>query len=98
MKELQIYAENHDAILDHEYDFTIGDDVSTLKYSQNVEWGEPGKLVLTLVDDGDGLSFIFPDKKPINLDYAEARELYIMLSMNSDSRIEIRQSEIIKTI
>jgi hypothetical protein len=98
MEELQVYAENSDAVLDHDYDLTTGGAVSTLKYSNSTEWAEPGKLALTMVDDGNGLSFRFPDKKSINLDYSEAREMLIMLSMNSDTRIEIRQSQIIKTI
>lgn len=99
MEELQVYVENNmGSSLEHDYNLTTGGAVSTLKHSQNVEWTEPGKTALTLTDDGNGVKLKFPDKKIIELDYNEAREALIVLMMNMDSRIEIRHSEIIKTI
>jgi len=99
MEELQVHVENNiGGTLDYDYDLTTGGAVSTLKYSDHKDWTCGGQTALTLVDDGNGISIKFPDKKSMNLDYAEAREVLVMLMMHMEGKIEIRKSELIKTI
>ena len=98
MEELQVYVQNIGEILDYEYDLTIEDAVSTLKYSNHQDWTVAEETALILVDDGNGISIKFPDKKKMNLDYCEAREVFIILMMFIEDKIEIRKSETIKTI
>jgi hypothetical protein len=98
MEKLQVYVENskHEP-LEYDYDLEIGACLMNLKFSQNPEWSCGGQTALTITDDGDGLSVKFPDRKAIALSYAEARELFIALSMSVTDKIEIKKSEIIKT-
>lgn len=48
------------------------------------------------VDDGDGLAIKLRNKK-LNLDYAEAAELFMLLMHNIDTSYEFRESKIIKS-
>ena len=99
MEELQVHVQNNfDGSLDYDYDLTIEGAVDTLKYSHHKDWTCGGQTALTLADDGNGISIKFPDKKSINLDYNEAREVLVMLMVHMDEKIEIRKSEIIKSI
>ena len=99
MEKLQVYVENSkDEPLEYDYDLELGACLIKLNYSNNAEWACKEENALTITDDGNGLSIKFPDKKPINLLYSEARELIIALTMSVTDRIEIRKSEIIKTI
>lgn len=99
MEKLQVYVENSKSEpLEYDYDLEVGACLIKLNFSDNPEWTCGGQTALTITDDGDGLSIKFPDKKPINLEYSEARELIIALTMSVTDKIEIRKSEIIKTI
>jgi len=98
MEKLQVYVENSKGEpLEHDYDLEMGACLINLKYSDNADWTCGGQTAISITDDGDGLSLKFFDKKPINLEYSEARELIIALSMSVTDKIEIRKSEIIKT-
>jgi hypothetical protein len=99
MEDLQVYVQNNrDGELDYDYDLIMGGAVDTLKYSDHKDWTCGGETALKLTDDGNGIKFKFPDKKVIELDYSEAREMLVMLMMHMDEKIEIRKSELIKTI
>jgi hypothetical protein len=99
MEKLQVYVQNskHEP-LDYDYDLEMGACLVKLNYSQHKDWTCGGETALTLTDDGNGIKFKFPNKKVIELDYNEAREMLVMLMMNLNEKIEIRKSEIIKTI
>ena len=99
MEELQVHVQNNiGGTLDYDYDLTAGCAVNTLKYSHHKDWTCGGQTALTLTDDGNGIKFKFPNKKSIELDYNEAREVFVMLMMHVEEKIEIRKSELIKTI
>ena len=99
MEELQVYVENNRSEdLEYDYDLIMEGAVDKLKYSNHPDWQVGGQTALTLTDDGNGIKFKFPDKKVIELDYSEAREMFVMLMMHMDEKIEIRKSELIKTI
>jgi len=99
MEELQVYVENNRSEdLDYDYDLIMEGAVDTLKYSNHPDWQVGGQTALTLTDNGNGIKLKFPDKKIIELEYNEAREILIMLAMHMGEKIEIRKSELIKTI
>lgn len=99
MEELQVYVENNKSeALEYDYDLIMEGAVDALKFSNNPDWQVGGQTALTLIDDGNGINLKFPDKKTINLEYNEAREILIMLTMHMGEKIEIRKSELIKTI
>jgi hypothetical protein len=99
MEELQVYVENNRSEdLDYDYDLIMRGAVDTLKFSNHPDWQVGGQTALTLTDNGNGIKFKFPDKKIIELEYNEAREILIMLAMHMGEKIEIRKSELIKTI
>jgi hypothetical protein len=99
MEELQVYVQNgRNGELDYDYDLNRGAILSKLNYSHHKDWTCGGETALTLTDDGNGIKFKFPNKKVIELDYNEAREMLVMLMMHMDEKIEIRKSELIKTI
>jgi hypothetical protein len=98
MEKLQVYVENSKSEpLEYDYDLEVGACLTNLKYSDNADWTCGGQTAISITDDGDGLTVKFFDKKPINLEYSEARELLIVLSMCTKDKIEIRKSETIKT-
>ena len=98
MEQLQVYVQNSkDEPLEYDYDLELGACLVKLNYSNNAEWACKEENALTITDDGNGLSIKFPDRKAIALSYAEARELFIALSMSVTDKIEIKKSEIIKT-
>ena len=99
MEKLQVYVENSkNEPLDYDYDLELGACLIKLNYSKNPDWTCGGETALTLTDDGNGIKFKFPNKKAIELDYSEAREMLVVLMMNLNEKIEIRKSEIIKTL
>lgn len=99
MEELQVYVENNRSEdLDYDYDLIMKGAVDTLKFSNHPDWQVGGQTALTLTDNGNGIKLKFPDKKIIELEYNEAREILIMLAMHMGEKIEIRKSELIKTI
>ena len=99
MEELQVYVENNRSEdLDYDYNLIMEGAVDTLKFSNNPDWQVGGQTALTLTDNGNGIKLKFPDKKILELEYNEAREILIMLAMHMGEKIEIRKSELIKTI
>jgi len=99
MEELQVYVQNSiGGDLDYDYDLIIEGHEDILKYSHHKDWTCGGETALRLTDDSNGMKFKFPNKKVIELDYGEAREMFVMLMMNLNEKIEIRKSELIKTI
>jgi hypothetical protein len=99
MEQLQVYVQNSkNEPLEYDYDLEMGACLTRLNLSNNSDWTCGGQTALTITDDGNGLSIKFTDKKPINLDYNQSRELLIALSMSITDKIEIRKSETIKTI
>lgn len=98
MEKLQVYVQNSkNEPLEHDYDLEKGVCLTRLNFSDNSDWTCGGQTALTITDDGDGITIKFPDRKAIALSYAETRELFIVLSMNIEDKIEIRKSELIKT-
>jgi len=99
----QVYVEqliNADTPLAHEYD--IIDDFTDLilKTSDNNEWSEnhKNKQVARLNDTGEGLEIKLEGLKTIKLDYRQALELQILLSLTNDTRVEVRESILVKAI
>lgn len=69
----------------HDYDYgkkteLNGDTLHTLYRSDNHEWYEPkrGEAILSIIDDGNGLSI---RTSVDNLDYAKALELRILIGI-----------------
>jgi hypothetical protein len=58
---------------------------------------DKGSTACEVVDDGNGLSVVF-DNRRICLDYYEAIEIVVMLLQNIDSSIELVKSKTIKRI
>jgi hypothetical protein len=100
MEQLQVHVQNSiGGDLDYDYDLIIGGhEEDILKYSHHKDWTCGGETALRLTDDSNGIKLKFPNKKVIELDYSEAREMLIMLMMHLDEKIEIRKSELIKTL
>ncbi|HQJ57209.1 MAG TPA: hypothetical protein PLH46_06170 [Caldisericia bacterium] len=62
----------------HDYNLIIEENVYSLYYSQDEGWTHPGALVLTLIDDGNGLVFK-KFRKNGRFDYDEAVEVSVLL-------------------
>jgi len=72
----------------HEYDYSLEEDVHTLRYSDNGSWTYPNQVAMQIVDDGNGLIIKFREKDRI--DYSEAEQLLILLKLiNKDIIYEI---------
>lgn len=89
-------ADNLDGHLDHEYDIQQIDNITGLR-SAGSSWYKPNKIVLKVKDTGN--EYIFKlEKFKLRLDYAQAHELFILLGYLNDTKIEIRKSEVIKSL
>ena len=72
----------------HEYDYSLEENVHTLRYSDNGSWTYPNQVAMQIVDDGNGLIIKFREKNRI--DYSEAEQLLILLKLiNKDIIYEI---------
>jgi hypothetical protein len=85
---------SHDYNLENGYLFTI------LNYSNNSDWSDDikGSIAATLQDDGNSVVIKMEGIKKLELDYMQAQKLLILLLNNSEEKIEIRESKIIKSI
>ena len=87
---------NHD--FDVTVDYTDDGTVYTMYRSRNHYWDQEarGQKVMTIIDDGDGLTISPRTNK--SLDYAEAAELFAMLSfINSQEKYGLYKGDIIET-
>lgn len=69
----------------HEYDYSLEENVHTLRYSDNGSWTYPNEVAMQIVDDGNGLIIKFSEKNRI--DYSEAEKLLILLKLINKDRI-----------
>ena len=83
---------------DHDYnlEFLEEQDQTVLSYSDDSQWSEGyrGEHCVIMEDTGDGLEINFHDGETINLDYGQARELFILLSIENDSNIKVVDDEL----
>jgi len=86
--------------LSHDYNLEDGYLFTTLNYSNNSDWNDDlkGTVAATLQDDGDGIIIKMEGIKKLELDYMQAQKLLILLLNNSEEKIEIRESKLIKSI
>lgn len=70
------------------YDLFKSDTEVALYYSDTDMWNYRGELVIALQDDGNGFKIVQQNIGD-RLDYDVAQELYILLSVIKDSKIEI---------
>lgn len=100
----QVYVQNWNdetKPLDHDYNIVETENGYSLEYSNNSNWHEHvrNKQALSLSDTGDGLIIRMDDlKNPIKLDYHQAIKLLTILLVENDTKIEIRESKLIKSI
>ena len=104
MRNLQVWVNNdsnHLDHLEHDYNVTKNDfnNEIELHYSTSSGWADPDSLIGSLSDHGNGIEIVLSGrKKMLKLDYAQAQELLVLLTMIQDAKIEIRESTTIKTI
>jgi len=67
---------------DYVYVIVVDDNTYTLKRTHSGTWTEQAKgvAVITIVDDGDGITIKFDKAKPSKMDYAKQRELQLLLT------------------
>lgn len=100
MKQVYVEQSIHaDEPLVHEYNI-IDDEDLILKTSDNKEWVEihRNKEVARLIDDGNEIQIKLEGLKTIKLDYSQALQLQILLSLTNDTRVEVRESILVKAI
>lgn len=96
---IQVYVEGDtDKELEHDYDI-VNLDAIVLTRSNGLQWNEEcrGKDVLKLIDDGNGVVISGLDKK-LKLDYCQVIELLSILLYHNKTKIELRESKVIKSI
>ena len=104
MRNLQVWVNNEPSSpdsLEHDYNVTTNDfeNEIELHYSTSNGWSEPGSLIGSLSDHGNGIEIVLSGrKKMLKLNYAQAQELLVLLAMHQDAKIELRESTTIKTI
>jgi len=104
MRNLQVWVNNETSSpdsLEHDYNVTTNgfNNEIELHYSTSSGWADPDSLIGSLSDHGNGIEIVLSGrKKMLKLDYAQAQELLVLLAMNQDAKIEIRESTTIKTI
>lgn len=101
MKQVYVQVDvTGDEPLAHDYDLEDGHLLTTLKYSYHNDWNEDlkGAVAGTLQDDGNGLIINVEGLKKLKLDYLQAQKLFILLLNNSQEKIEVRESKVIKSI
>jgi len=82
--------------LQHEYDIIDFGEIKALK-SAGASWFNPGDTVLKVKDTGNECIFKL-EKFKLRLTYAQAHELYILLGYMNETKIEIRESTVMKSI
>lgn len=96
---------NDDEGLSHEFDIlTYEADEKGIRHelrrSTSAEWTNPGELVVSVTEDVDDNTYTieFDKKRKLKLDVAEIGELFAILGLMEDSKLEYRLSKPIKTI
>lgn len=77
----------------YEFDLIIEENNYSLHYSNAEHWHYKGERILGLEDTGNGFKIVTPLRKKNHIDYDEAQELYILLSVVKESKIEIVKSK-----
>ena len=98
----QVYVKNYlnSEELNHQYNIIKNDKELILMTSNDNEWVETwrNKKVAKLNDTGNELEIKIEGLKTIILDYSQALQLQILLSLTNDTRVEVRESILVKTI
>ena len=101
---MQIYVQNEldpKIPLDYDYDLeeTFDKKLLVLNRSYTSDWSptSQGQSAANLEDTGDSIKISIGDQE-IELDYAQAREVLILLVAANEDKIEFRESIVIKTI
>lgn len=80
MQEYKIFTKDF-----HEYSVAVSETERglkyTLRYSQNPRWTEPGKEIISVVDDIKTADFVFSKQLSNRLNCAELIELKIVLNV-----------------
>lgn len=96
----QVYVKNYldSEELNHDYNIIKNDKELILMTSNDNEWVKTwrNKEVARLNDTGNGLEIKIEGLKTIILDYSQVIELFTLLSVQNDTKIEIRETNVIK--
>lgn len=86
--------------LNHDYNIIKNDKELILMTSNDNEWVKTwrNKEVAKLKDTGNGLAIKIEGQKTIILDYSQVIQLFTLLLVQNDIKIEIRETNVIKTI
>ena len=86
--------------LDHDYNLIELDNLTLFRsYSPNWEEKSRGEFILSVTELKNGISILIDGiKKPIQLDASQEHQLLIALLHRADSKIQIKESKIIKEI
>ena len=97
---MKVYIESVDGEpLRHEYDLEFSDGQTRLYYSNTKEWTVPGQQAAYVINTGNGYIVKLDGiTKPINIDYAQAEQLFILLMYMNDAKTEICETKVIKSI
>jgi hypothetical protein len=98
----QVYVNNYinSDIMQHEYDIKQNDNKNILSYSNTLQWCMDIRenKCAELTNTGDDFRIkIDTMQEPIVLDYAQAQKLLLLLLVNNDSPIEVKEVQF-KTI
>lgn len=79
----------------HDYDLIEDSDNKLLNKSNTKTWNEEyrGKEAARLIDNGNEFIIVFDEKRRLKIDYAEAEQLFILLSQCKWDGIEIKESK-----
>ena len=95
----QVFIEGDtDEPLEHDYDI-VNWDAIVLSRSNGLQWNKEcrGEDLLKLIDDGNGIVISGLDKK-LKLDYCQVVKLLSLLLYYNKTKIELRESKVIKSI
>jgi hypothetical protein len=100
MARIEVYVENMEGEpLDHDYNIIKVFDNLEMYNSDSSDWAKKNEFVGSIKDDGNGIIITMGSmKKPIEMNYQNAQELFILLAMHNTAKMEFKKSETIKTI
>lgn len=95
---MQIFVEGQDNQLEHDYDLDNLDAI-VLTRSNGLQWNEEVRNdeLLKLIDDGNNVTISGLAKK-ITLDYEQVLQLLIILAAHNTTKVEFRESKVVKKI